>query len=179
MASAEVRIKINDDQEKCFFALFEGRQIILDLEMLQLMLTQELGIDINSVDEKLHTALPYMLAFYIKNWPGWHLNDHQKKSLNYTQLFNDFQQYLRDRLSYLIKSGYDQVTKTIENDYISNSEIIKLLEVKMDTKESQTENNQKDIAPFKISISCPPKVMGTLVFADFQGEYIEQMLNHF
>lgn len=163
----QVSEEVFADHVKSFSALFDGRQISLNLDILQIMLTHELGIDANMLEEKLATVLPYMLAFYIKNWPGWQITEQERDSLNYTVMFQKFREYLIDKLDYLIKNGYDQVKKleSVARPEQTNHSALNI------NASSKAENFvKKNIAPFTLSIMCPPNVMGTLVFADCGGK---------
>lgn len=147
------------DHDQCFSALFKRKEVNLNMEVLQAMLKDDLHINTDILDEQLAAVLPYMLEYYIKNWPGWKLLE--KDLLDFNDHYQQFKQYLVIRMNDLIKNGYQQViTKLHEENELSLSR-----EVKTQTDEILS----KDVAPFKICIECPPKMMGSLVFIESGG----------
>lgn len=151
--SCYVNSQMNMDHYQYFSAFSKGNEVNLDLEVLQAMLKHDLHINTNILDDQLVTVLPYMLAYYIKNWPGWKL---LKNVLDFNDHFQQFRQYLFIKINYLIKNGYQYMITKLQED----NELIL----------NQTDNILlKDVAPFKICIECPPKMMGSLVFIESGG----------
>lgn len=158
------------DRDKCFSQFFKRNEVCLNLDMLEVMLKQELHINTEILDKQLVSVLPYMLAHYIKIWPGWDLlkND----LMNFNDHFDKFRGYLVTSTNYLIKNGYQQAIQKLQEEMDGKSESTMIKQVNTQTDKILL----KDIAPFKISIECPTKIMGSLVFIDSGGKYFIMML---
>lgn len=174
MAAAKDSGKINREKntglKKCFSALVDRKQVNLELDVLKLMLKHELQINTDNLDDNLSSVLPFMLALYIKNWPGWQRSkEYYSGQLNFKDWFEKFRQYIVVRLNYLIKNGYNNAIGMLWDD-IKKVKSVSTKEVDLKQQGSQTDNLMpKSNAPFTISIECPPKLMGSLIFTDSGG----------
>lgn len=156
----------NTGLKKCFSALVDRKQVNLELDVLKLMLKHELQINTDTLDENLSSVLPLMLALYIKNWPGWQRSkEYYSGKLNFKDWFEKFRQYIVVRLNYLIKNGYNHAIEMLREDMKKETE-----DIETKAHGSQTDNLMpKGVAPFTISIECPPKLMGSLIFTESGG----------
>lgn len=173
MASAKDSSKINREKntglKKCFSALVDRKQVNLELDVLKLMLKHELQINTDILDDNLSSVLPFMLALYIKNWPGWQRSkEYYSGKLNFKDWFEKFRQYIVVRLNYLIKNGYNNAIEMLWDDMKKEKSALTNIDLK--EQGSQTDNLMpKSTAPFTISIECPPKLMGSLIFTESGG----------
>lgn len=160
----------NTGLKKCFSALVDRKQVNLELDVLKLMLKHELQINTDVLDENLSAVLPFMLAFYIKNWPGWQrAKEYYSGKLNFKDWFEKFRQYIVLRLNFLIKNGYNLAIDMLKND-LKKDKPTSLKGVTLETQGSQTDYTMpKSIAPFTITIECPPMLMGCLIFTENGG----------
>lgn len=160
----------NTGLKKCFSALVDRKQVNLELDVLKLMLKHELQINTEILDENLSSVLPFMLALYIKNWPGWQRSkEYYSGKLNFKDWFEKFRQYIVVRLNFLIKNGYNHAIDMLRDDLKKKpSDLNDGVEFK--SQGSQTDNlGPKDDAPYTIVIECPPKLMGSLIFTESGG----------
>lgn len=160
----------NTGLKKCFSALVDRKQVNLELDVLKLMLKHELQINTETLDENLSSVLPFMLALYIKNWPGWQRSkEYYSGKLNFKDWFEKFRQYIVVRLNYLIKNGYNLAIEMLREDMKKEKSSVSN-EVMLKSQDSQTDYLMpKSVAPFTISIECPPKLMGSLIFTENGG----------
>lgn len=173
MATAKDSTKNNREKntglKKCFSALVDRKQVNLELEVLKLMLKHELQINTDILDENLSAVLPFMLALYIKNWPGWQRSkEYYSGKLNFKDWFEKFRQYIVVRLNYLIKNGYNNAIEMLREEIKKETPALTNGEIK--SHGAQTDNlMSKGVAPFTINIECPPKLMGSLIFTETGG----------
>lgn len=161
----------NTGLKKGFSALVDRKQVNLELDVLRLMLKHELQINTDALDENLSSVLPFMLALYIKNWPGWQRSkEYYSGKLNFKDWFEKFRQYIVVRLNYLIKHGYNQAIDMLCDEMkVEKSALMK--DVTLKAQGSQTDNLMpKSSAPFTIMIECPPKLVGSLLFTENGGK---------
>ncbi|KAG5895527.1 hypothetical protein JTB14_010671 [Gonioctena quinquepunctata] len=163
----------NSGLKKTFTALVDRKQVNLDLEVLKLMLKHELLVNMDSLDENLSSLMPFMLVSYIKNWPGWQRSkEYYSGKLNFREWYEKFRQYIVVRLNFLIKNGYNQAIDMIREDRKNESN---QLNPNRSFQEHGTQTDYlapKGLAPFAISIQCPPKVLSSLVFTDSGDDII-------
>lgn len=174
MESVKESLKVNREKtnglKKCFSALVDRKQVNLEEDVLKLMLKYELQINMESVDSALSSVLPIMLAFYIKNWPGWQRSkEYYSGKINFKDWFDKFKQYIVLRLNYLIKNGYNQAIAMLKEEVKAEKKQA-TIHTEMIEHGTQTDNLlPKTSAPFTIRIECAPKLMGSLIFTESGG----------
>lgn len=165
------KVKNSSGLRKCFQALVDRKQVNLDMSLLTLILKCELDVDLDGLHPNLSSALPYMLIFYIRNWPGWQKSkEYYSGKLDFREWFSKFRQYIILKLNYLIQHGFSSALASIAED---QKEELKT-KSNLVNKETQTDllETMVSIAPFAISIQCPPKMLSSLVFSDSGDDII-------
>ncbi|XP_023013957.1 uncharacterized protein [Leptinotarsa decemlineata] len=160
---------------KCFAALVDRKQVNLDLDVLVLMLKHELLVNLDTLDKNLSQIMPFMLVFYIRNWPGWQRSkEYYSGKLSFRDWYEKFRQYIVVRMNFLIKNGYNQALDMIRTEKKEENES-RNLNKKYQSHGTQTDNLMpKVLAPFSLSIQCPPKVVNSLFFTDSGDDIVLQ-----
>ncbi|XP_056648104.1 uncharacterized protein LOC130452708 [Diorhabda sublineata] len=172
LISNYIKNKNSNALRKCFQALVDRKHVKLDISVLSLILKYELLVDLDGLSPDLSSALPYMLVFYIRNWPGWQKSkEYYSGKLNFRDWFTKFREYIMFRLNYLIHHGYAAVLNSITEE---RKDEFKKKSNNFVDKEVQTELSEAtiDIAPFAINIQCPPKMLSSFVFSDVEDDIL-------
>ncbi|CAG9821152.1 unnamed protein product [Phaedon cochleariae] len=162
-------IQKNSGLKKCFSALVDRKQVNLDIDVLRLMLKHELLVNVEALDDNLSSIMPFMLVLYIRNWPGWQRSkEYYSGKLNFREWFEKFRQFIVVRLNFLIKNGYNEAIEMIKEDRKQGKPNSSFRELGAQTDYLAP----KGLAPFSISIQCPPRVLSSLVFSDSNDDII-------
>lgn len=155
---------------KCFSALVDRKQVNLELDVLILMLKKELHIKVDSLDPQLSAILPYILVFYIKNWPGWQRSvEYYSGKMAFKVWYEKFYKFITIKLNETINIHYKEAKEGIDK---TKSEEVKknYLLKKITCKNTQTDYSApKVLSPFSIKITAKPVLLNTLVFTDNQA----------
>lgn len=153
--------------KKCFSALVDRKQVNLELEVLRLMLRKELQINLDGLEPELAIVLPYLLVYYIKNWPGWQKSvEYYSGNIPFKSWYDKFHKFVTLKLSEAIKTHYHDVVKDFQRDKNTATRKMYMLK-KITDKNSQTDNlAPKVLAPFTIHIMAKPVLLNTIVFTD-------------
>ncbi|XP_050314386.1 uncharacterized protein LOC126748897 [Anthonomus grandis grandis] len=163
----------NNGLRQCFGALVDRKQVSLELDVLRLMIRKEMGIHIDKLEPELGNLLPYLLVYYIKNWPGWQKSkDYYSGKILFKTWYDKFHKFITFKLNEFKLLHYHEIgcrllttkAERIKKKYMWG-EIV--------DKNTQTDNLvPKIMAPFHISITTKPILLNTIVFSDSGNDII-------
>ncbi|XP_066259875.1 uncharacterized protein [Euwallacea similis] len=159
---------------KCFSALVDRKQVNLELEVLRLMLRKELNISLENFEPILTNMLPYLLVYYIKNWPGWQKSvEYYSGNITFQMWYDKFHKFITIKLNEAINVHYKEAMAEFRKKNPIDTQKKYMLK-KIADHNTQTDNlAPKTIAPFTIEISSKPALLNTIVFTDsFDGNII-------
>ncbi|XP_066259872.1 uncharacterized protein [Euwallacea similis] len=152
---------------KCFSALVDRKQVNLELEVLRLMLRKELNFSLDNLEPTLANMLPYLLVYYIKNWPGWQKSvEYYSGHITFQIWYEKFHKFITIKLNEAINVHYKEAMAELHKE--NSMEIRKkYMQKKITDHNTQTDNlAPKTMAPFTIEISSKPVLLNTIVFTD-------------
>lgn len=156
--------KSSDDNsllEKCFQQIVKGNLVEMDVNNVYDLLSY-LEINMNGLQPKIQTVLPFLLIHFMKTWPGWQKSmEYFKEEITYLEWFKKFKQYLSFKLNFLIKNGIEDVHKDVEQLSINSPFLFGI-----DNGTQTCNEYEKLLAPFKIEVKAPPKYLNTVAFID-------------
>lgn len=155
-----LEVKTTKNLEDCFKTVIQGDPLDLQLEDLNYIL-RKMG---KVLKGKLKEIVPYMLAHYIQNWPGWQkINSFRCGKISYEDWLRSFEQYIIYKVNYLIQHGYEQAKRMLDHD----------VDVVITKEEKGTITaRDKVTAPFELVVEGAPALLNTLVFCKSkQGFY--------
>nr|CAI5835731.1 unnamed protein product [Callosobruchus analis] len=157
----------NSILRKCFLCLVDRKVLNLDVEVLNTILSNELAMNLDILENDLAEILPYMLAYYIKYWPGWQRSkEYYSGKLHFKDWYDKFRQYIVIKINYAIRNGYPTAIRF-------DSEAIKEKLNSQMTRGSQTDYlSTKGMSPCSIVINCNSSAVNTLVFTDSEDNIL-------
>lgn len=163
--------KIKDSKncglKKCFSALVDRKQVNLELEVLRLMLRKELQVNLDALEPELANIMPYLLVYYIKNWPGWQKSvEYYSGNIQFKAWYEKFYKFITLKLNEVMKTHYRDALGEIQKEKSMETRKMYMLK-KIADRNTQTDNlAPKVIAPFTIHIIAKPVLLNTIVFTD-------------
>lgn len=169
--SSECKKKVKDSKNnglrQCFSALVNRKQVHLELEVVQLMLRKELNIKLNLLDPVLAGSLPYLLVYYIKNWPGWQKSvEYYSGKITFKTWYDKFLKFVTFKLNDVINNRYTEAVEELSGDELNAYKKRYTLK-KVADGNTQTDNlAPKSESPVCIHITAKPDLLNTIVFTD-------------
>lgn len=157
----------NNGLRQCFSVLVNRKQVHLELEVVQLMLRQELNIQLNLLDPVLAEALPYLLVYYIKNWPGWQKSvEYYSGNITFKTWYDKFLKFLTLKLNDVITNRYNEAIEELKEEELT-AHNQRYSEKGIADGNTQTDNlAPKAVSPIIIDITAKPVLLNTIVFTD-------------
>ncbi|XP_066152738.1 uncharacterized protein [Euwallacea fornicatus] len=152
---------------KCFSALVDRKQVNLELEVLRLMLRKELNFSLENFEPILANMLPYLLVYYIKNWPGWQKSvEYYSGNITFQMWYDKFHKFITIKLNEAINVHYKEAMAEFRKENPLDTQKKYMLKKIVDHN-TQTDNlAPKTMASFTIEISSEPVLLNTIVFTD-------------
>lgn len=151
--------------KKCFSALVNRKQIIVQPDVIKVILQSELNIKFNSLNPTLQSVLQDSTIFFMTVWPGWKKSvEYFNGKLPFKDWFEKFVQYLMFQLNHIITNEVKYMQKAKESS-IQTSKV---------DKETMTEHMAgvpKPDSPFGLLICGPPWVLNNLAFFEADSKY--------
>lgn len=147
--------------ENCFRQIIKGKSLEFDLSKIYDFLNN-LQINVNQLQPKIQTILPFLLVHFIKSWPGWQKSDaYFNNELTFEDWFGKFKEFLSLKLNFIIKHEINNISDDAGQLSIDNLFLFGI--------DNSTQTDSKldiSLAPYSIEVEAPPRFLNTMIFSE-------------